>query len=315
VRCIQLALEAMATRFELVIHGEELPPHLRAAGEEALSEIQNLENRLSFYRPNSEIGRVNRFASQGPVQVSGGVFRLLQQAFRLYRRTHGAFDITVAPLMRCWGFVRGQGQWPDSKTLKEARALTGMQHLTLNEEDRTVSFQREGMSIDLGSIGKGYAIDEAIKILQECGVRRALLHGGTSTIAAIGAPPETDAWRVALPTARNDEKPLAVVDLHNETLSVSAEWGKAFSRGEKTYGHVIDPRKGEPVQGAELSAVTHRSATIADALSTALLVMTPEERADMLSNLDAVRLLVAYGPANVYTNGIDLQQYAYSPKL
>jgi len=297
----------MATRFELVIHGEEQPPHLRAAGEEALSEVRYLEDRLSFYRPNSEVGRVNKFASRGPVQVSGRVFRLLQQAFHLHRHTHGAFDITIAPLMRCWGCVRGRGQWPDLKALEEARAVTGMQHLTLNEGNRTVSFQRDGMSIDLGGIGKGYAIDEAIRILRECGVGCALLHGGTSTIAAIGIPPHTDAWRVALPTARNDEKPLAVVDLYNETLSVSAEWGKAFSRGEKTYGHVIDPRKGEPVQGAELSAVAHRSATIADALSTALLVMTPEERTDMVSKMDAVRLLVTYRPARVYTNGIDLQ--------
>lgn len=269
---VALARHAMATRFEIVLHGDN-PVALRAAGEEALNEIERLEAQLSLYRPASEISHLNARAAREAVKVSPALFALLQHAKRLHDETGGAFDITIAPLVRCWGFMDGDGRVPADAELAEARARTGLQLVRLNARDFTVQFERDGVMLDLGAIGKGYAVEQAAEILREAGVTRALLHGGTSTIHAIGSPPDADAWRVAIAGANESIRPVA---LRDAALSVSAVWGKSFRAGEKTYGHVLDPRTGRPADGAVLAAVISASATETDALSTALLVVGAE---------------------------------------
>ena len=179
----------MATRFEILLHGDR-EADLRAAGEEALDEVARLEAQLSLYRPASEIARVNALAARQAVRVSPPVFQLLEQARQLHQETGGAFDICIGPLVRCWGFMGGTGRMPEPAQLARARALSGMSHLTLDKGDFSVRFDCEGVMIDLGAIGKGYAIDCAARVLREAGVASALLHGGTSTTCAIGAPPD-----------------------------------------------------------------------------------------------------------------------------
>lgn len=297
---IRLARQAMASRFELVLQGEDAV-WLRAAGEEALAEIERLEAQLSFYRPSSEISRINARAAAGPVQVEPRLFRLLQRAQRLHRETDGAFDITVAPLMRCWGFVNDTGRLPDADALAAARRVTGMDLVELDAARSTVAFARPGVLLDLGAIGKGYAVEEAAELLREAGVTRAFLHGGTSTIYALGRPADAEAWTVALPVpgahdAPGPEETLAVVALEDEALSASAVWGKAFEADGKTYGHVLDPRSGRPVAGALLTAVVMASATEADALSTALLVQGRDHAALTAAYAGRLRSLVLLPP-------------------
>ena len=262
---VLVARNAMATRFEFVLHGTN-PGALRAAAEEAVDEVERLENLLSLYRPHTDIARANAGATQGPVRVAPEVFRLLQRAFALARMTDGAFDVTAAPLIRAWGFVGGTGARPTAEELAAARSAVGPAGVVFDEARFTVRFQRPGLQLDLGSIGKGYALDRAAELLRESGVTSALLHGGTSTVVAIGAPPDGEGWRIALPNGET-------VSLCDESLSVSATWGKSFRDGGTTYGHVIDPRTGEPVTGERMAAVVVPSATDSDALSTALLVL------------------------------------------
>ncbi|HZR19954.1 MAG TPA: FAD:protein FMN transferase [Verrucomicrobiae bacterium] len=295
----------MATRFELVLNGDN-PVALRAAGEEALDEIERLEAQLSLFRPISEIARVNARAAYEPVRVTPAVLDLLEHARQLSEQTDGAFDVTIAPLMRCWGFLGGSGQLPEGVELAAARQLVGMALVHLDAAACTIRFERPGVMIDLGAIGKGYAIDRAVEVLRQAGVESALIHGGTSTVYGLGHPPEADCWKVEIPgpstlQARLDEKlshghsskagslpsgtnqgapestaPFAVVSLRDESLSVSAIWGKFFHSNGQTFGHVIDPRSGQPANRAILSAVILPSATETDALSTALLTVGPE---------------------------------------
>src|SRR6266511_5781800 len=121
---LTLARQAMATRFEIVLHGDN-PVALRAAGEEAFDEIERIEAQLSLYRNTSEIAHVNARAAREPVQVSPAVFRLLEEARRLSAETGGAFDITIAPLVRCWGFLGGTGALPSADAIAAARARIG----------------------------------------------------------------------------------------------------------------------------------------------------------------------------------------------
>jgi thiamine biosynthesis lipoprotein len=269
-----IARHAMATRFEMALHGSR-PESLRAAAESALDEIERLEAQLSIYRPGSEMTRLNASAADGPVRVEPRLFRLLQRAREISAATEGAFDITTAPLIRAWGFMGGSGHTPEPSELAAARACVGWSLVELDEAALTVRFVRPGVMLDLGAVGKGFALDCAVEVLRECGVENALIHGGTSTVCGLGTPPGLDAWRVALPepAGGNDGGEPTIISLRDESLSVSGVWGKSFTEGGRTYGHVLDPRLGEPVAGAQMAAVVLPSATESDALSTALLVL------------------------------------------
>ena len=303
---VAVARNAMATRFEVVLHGDD-ESHLRAAAEEALDEIQRVEAQLSLYRPDSEVAHLNARAAREWVRVSPELFDLVAQAVRLSTQTRGAFDLTVAPLVRCWGFMGGTGQQPTPEAIEEARQNVGMQLLELDAENFAIRFRRPGVMLDFGAIGKGHAIDKAHEILREAGVASAIVHGGTSTVFAIGKPPDQPAWKVAIEappqTATDPPRLLAVVELNNEALSVSAVWGKSFSAAGKTYGHIIHPRTGFPADNADLAAVVLPSATETDALSTALLTLGFEGHERISSLRPSIRTLVARG-AEQKTHGI-----------
>jgi FAD:protein FMN transferase len=275
---ITLARNAMATRFEFVLRGEDAM-RLRAAGEEALNEVERIESQLSLYRPSSEISTINARAASERVRVSPEVFGLILHARNYWTLSNGSFDVTIAPLVRCWGFMKGNGAPPTDGEIAAACECVGMNLLELDEKLSTIHFQHPGMMLDLGSIGKGYALDLAAEVLRDAGVTDALLHGGTSTIVAHGndfngpwkvaiekpvLPAETEVTRAA--------EPLAILNLSNESLSVSAIWGKFFTLNGKRYGHVIDPRTGWPTEDALLGAVVAPSAMESDALSTAVLL-------------------------------------------
>lgn len=276
---LTLSLQAMATRFELLLSGGD-PVRLRAAGEEALAEIERLEAQLSFYRRDSEIYWINQRAASIPVQVDPRLFRLLQHCVELTALTDGAFDITVGPLMRAWKFTGEGGAIPSQDDLDAARNLTGIHLITLNEENFTVGLARPGVEIDLGGFGKGYAIERAVELLREYGVDTALIHGGTSSVYGIGRQPDGEPWKIALSSPFPDHAPVVV--LEDRALSVSAVHGKSFEAGGKTYGHVIDPRTGQPVENAVAAAVSGPSPSVCEALSKALLV----HGRDWLSLLD-----------------------------
>lgn len=312
---VTLARHAMATRFEIVLPGDN-PAALRAAGEEALAEIEGLEARLSLFQAGSEIAHVNARAAREPVRVTPEVFALLQRAQKLHQDSGGAFDITIAPLVRCWGFMGGSGHLPAANELAAARAIVGMSLVHLNPADFTVRFAREGVMLDLGAIGKGYAIERAAEVLRDAGVTSALVHGGTSTVQALGHPPEAECWKVAIerPAAvpGGPTVPLASVPLKDEAMSVSAIHGRFFEAQGRTYGHILDPRTGEPATGAVLAAVVLPSATETDALSTALLTLGLAGH-EIIANLrPGMRTLVlgeAGGRMRVEAKGIQVQAF------
>ena len=273
----------MATRFEIVLHGEN-EIAMRAAAEEAFQEIESIEAQLSLFRPTSEVSHLNTRAAHEPVRVTPPLFSLLKQARDLSEKTNGAFDITVAPLVRCWGFLERAGRIPTPEEIAQARALVGWKNISLDETNFTVRFLREGVMLDFGAIGKGYAIERAANLLREAGMTSGILHGGTSTIYASGKPVDAETWKIGIekPPEKNspqvrarNESPqlLTTISLCDEALSVSAISGKTFDADGKTFGHVIDPRTGQPVSETLLAAVALPSATETDALSTALLTL------------------------------------------
>jgi len=262
----------MATRFEIVLQGED-DLRLRAAGEEALREIEALDRRLNFYAASSELSTVNRRAAKESVVLAPDFFALLELSLQLAESTGGAFDPTVGPLMKTWGFYRGKGSLPSRGAISAAREIVGAHHVDLDESNRSVRFDAPGVEIDLGGIAKGYALDKAAAILRTHGVENSLLHGGTSTVIGIGRSYDNVPWRIGI---SDRDLILGTVELTNLTLSVSAVSGKAFTRQETIYGHVIDPRSGWPISGSAVAAAVSPSAAVSDALSTAALVLGSE---------------------------------------
>jgi thiamine biosynthesis lipoprotein len=264
----------MATRFEFVLYGDDVV-RLRAAGEEAIAEIERLHDRLSLIRPQSLVSRVNRGAAESPVRLPGDLFHLLLRAEEISSITGGAFDVTVGPLLDLWGFRGDAVRVPGRNEVSACLEHLGMACVQLDRQRRSVSFSCEHLQIDLGGIAKGHALDTAAAILIDAGIRSGILHGGTSTVRAIGSDPSGERWKVAVrsPYAADDTELVGVVALADEAMSVSAVSGRSFEFEGVTYGHVIDPRTGYPVAGVELAVVVLPNATDADALSTALLVL------------------------------------------
>jgi len=287
---IALSLQAMATRFEILLSGGD-PVRLRAAAEEALAEIERLEAQLSFYRSDSQIYWINQRAALSPVQIDPRLFRLLQHCAELTALTDGAFDITVGPLMRAWKFTGEGGAVPSDEDLDAARNLTGINLISFHEENFSVGLARPGVEIDLGGFGKGYAIERAVQLLRENGVETALIHGGTSSVHGIGRQPDGEPWKIALSHPFPDDAPVMI--LEDRALSVSAVHGKSFEAGGRTYGHVIDPRTGQPVDRALAAAVSGPSASVCEAFSKALLVHGPEWTDTFRNRFENYRAIIA----------------------
>jgi FAD:protein FMN transferase len=278
---VRLGIEAMATRFELLLScdREADEPRLRAIGEEALAEIARIETRLSAFQPASDISWINAHAAFRAVKVEPSLFALLQRCLALSAATAGAFDITVGPLMRLWKIAgtpdNPLDQWPlpSEEFIAEARSRVGYEYVRLDPRTSTIRFARQGMALDLGAAGKGYAIGEAIRVLVAHGCTSALLHGGTSSLHAIGQPHDGDAWRIGWnPPGR----PGRIFELRSGALAVSAAHGKGFWSEGRLYGHVVDPRTGRPTDAATSAVVTGPDSLECDALSTALLVLGPD---------------------------------------
>ena len=258
---LRLATRAMGTRFELVLIGDDAV-RLRAAGEEALSEIEDCDRRLSLFRRDSMLSHVNRCAPFGWTQLDAELWQLLEKCNTVHRDSGGAFDPTIAPLMRAHGF---RGTVSPGSDLELARESVGWGNVDLDDARRAVRFLHPGTSLDLGAIGKGYGIDRAASCLREANVEAALLHGGTSTAMAIGHPPGEACWRVAI----GDWESGPVASLKDRALSVSAGSARTARGG---IGHVLNPRTGAEASGPCIAAAIAGDATTADAWSTALLV-------------------------------------------
>jgi thiamine biosynthesis lipoprotein len=245
------------------------------AGCAALDEIERLEKKLSAYLADSDICRLNAAAYDAPVTVDHEVFSLLETAGRLHRQTAGAFDIAAGTLIKAWGFFQGPRRVPDEAELQAAQQASGMAHIRLDAAARSVRLLRRGVEINLGAIGKGYAIDRALDLIAgEFRVPAVLMHGGQSSLKALGAPPdEPRGWKVEIGDPYNPGQRIASVWLKNQALGTSSAANQWFEAGGRRYGHVLDPRTGYPAEGVASASLLAPTAAEADALSTAFFVM------------------------------------------
>lgn len=264
---------AMACDFSLMFPADQ--PRPIEAGCAALDEIERLEAKLTVYRSDSDICSVNRRAYESPVRVDHDVFELLQAAQRLHESTGGAFDIAAGTLTKAWGFFSGERRVPGEAELRAALESSGGAQLELDAAERSVRFRNPGIEINLGAIGKGYAIDRALELIRsQHGIRAALMQAGQSSLRALGAAPEEPrGWPIAVGDPYDPKRPpVATVRLKNRALGTSGTAYQYFVSNGRRYGHVLDPRTGWPADELASATVLAPSAAEADALSTAFFV-------------------------------------------
>ena len=266
---LHVSRTAMACKFEVTLPGSEEQGVVAAT--EALDEVDRLEAQLTVFRETSEVSYVNAHAAQAAVKISEKLFELLQQCKRLSEETNGAFDITSGPLTRCWGFLRREGHVPTSQAIESALSVVGSDKLLLDRATSTVQFAKPGVEINLGSIGKGYALDHASCLLSKK-IRSALLNAGASSMRAIGAGERGDGWVVGLRHPRSKFRRLGAVRLRDCALSTSGNEEQFFDYDGRRFSHIIDPRSGWPSEGVTSVSVVARSGALSDALATAFFV-------------------------------------------
>jgi thiamine biosynthesis lipoprotein len=264
---IRFSHDAMATTFEILILDKD-HKYAAQAAQTAFNELDRLEKELSRFIENSDISRINNAALNQELVVGLEVFECLQKAKHIFEETGGAFDVTVGSLMNCWLDKHKKLLKHDKEEVEKAKKLTGMNLLKLDERYYTVTVLCQGVHVDLGGIGKGYALDKMSDVLREWAIVRALIHGGGSTVLAMHAPNEMKGWPVTMSSPADRKKRLAKIFLHNCAVS-----GSGLAHGR----HIIDPRKGEPIEGRVSAWSFASDGATADALSTAFMVMEPQE--------------------------------------
>jgi FAD:protein FMN transferase len=264
---------------------------LRAALDTALDEVDRIDRLMSHYQPASPLSQINRDASRREVVVDPELFAFLERSIRYSEETDGAFDITVGPLMKAWGFFRGEGHLPDESQLAAALHVVGAKHVLLNHDRRTIRFDAEGVELDLGGIAKGYAVDRVVSVLKSRGVAAALVSSGGSTVYGLGAPPDRAGWAVDIQDPVTASKVAYTVTLKNRSLSVAGSSEKSFEVGGVRYSHIMDPRTGKPVQGMLSAAVLTETGTEGDALDDALFVLGPSKSAEYLKHYRGAEVL------------------------
>jgi len=257
----------MACSFEVILGSEDASavPTARAA----LDTVDAIENELSIFRHTSAIADLNRRAAAEAIVVDRGLFDLLRECVDIHRSTDGAFDITSTPLSRCWGFIQRDARLPAQAAIESALATVGLDAVVLDDESSTVRFSREGIELNLGAIGKGYALDRVAAALQAGNLTHALLSAGRSSLLALGG--RGRGWSIDL-ISPAVEGPFARVWLRNAALGTSGAGEQFVAVNGVRYGHVIDPRTGWPASGILSSTVIAPTSAAADALSTAFFI-------------------------------------------
>jgi thiamine biosynthesis lipoprotein len=275
-------VEATAPRMGTIARVVVFAPD-RAAGEAAaqaaLARIAEIDAKLSDYRDDSEVAALARAAAGTPVAVSRELFEVLAASADLARRTGGAFDATAGRLTHLWRRARRLNAWPEAAQVDAARAAGGYAKVRLDAARRTVTLDASGIQIDAGGIAKGYAVDEAIRLMRDRGLPMGLVALG-GDIAAGDPPPGEPAWRIAIPrlagAAAGEAAEPFWIPLLRAAVSTSGDAEQWMTAGGVRRSHVIDPRSGWPVAGRSASTVVARRGIDADALSTVIGIVDRE---------------------------------------
>jgi FAD:protein FMN transferase len=287
----------MGTVFEIAAY-DQSPGHATDAIEKAFQEIVRLDDLLSDYKPDSALSTLNRSAHFHAEKVPSDLYQVIDQAVQFSRLSDGKFDISIAPLVNLWkAALRGEGM-PSPAQQEKIRSCVGYEKIELTPPDQ-ISFRSSCLQLDLGAIGKGYAVDRAAEVLHSLGIRDALVNAGGSTVFAMGSPPDQAAWLVHLRDPSNKIDPQVMIK--DGSVSTSEQTAPSLLVGDSA-GHIIDPDTGMPLRTAFAVSAVSRTATESDALSTTLLLLGPMKGRALVKNMGGVSAIWISPEAHVETS-------------
>lgn len=265
----------MGVDFRIRLYGPDSMVANKAA-KAAFARIEQLNAALSDYDEASEVRRLCDLSTGKPTKVSRDLFVVLEAAQQLSVATDGAFDVTVGPLTKLWRRARRQKELPDPKLLAEAREAVGFRFVILNREAQTVTLTKPNVRIDLGGIAKGYAVDEALKVLADHGINRAMVDG--SGDMAIGdPPPDRDAWTIEVAALdQSDTLSAATLKLKNCGVATSGDAFQHIEIAGRKYSHIVDPKTGLGLSESSSVTIIAPTGLTADSLASAVSVLGPK---------------------------------------
>ncbi len=265
----------MSTRAKIMLidpNEEEIETGFRVA-REAMEKVVSLCN---YFDPQSELGRLNASAAKAPFQCSPELWEILLETRKFNRISNGAFDPTIRPLMKVWGFHRARKTLPSDEEIAEAKKRCGFRRILFNDNDRTVFFEVPGMSIDLGGIAKGWAVDKAAEaILSRTSIRRGFVDLGGNMRCLPLPPPGKKAYRIAVQDPKFPARQIAVVNVLDECVATSGNYERYVMINGRRYTHIVDPKTGRPVDRTISATIITPRGVDSDALSTSLFINGP----------------------------------------
>ncbi len=287
---LHLAMHAMACDFGAVVRAGAAELLLQCGT--ALEVVPEIESWLSPWREDSELSRLNALPAEEPFEPSAALLDLLCLAKDLHEQTDGAFDLATGAQIVLWKRCREEKRLPTEEEIRAALAASGMARLSVHREPPEVRKKTDGLLLDPGAIGKGWALDEAARNLLDAEPKADfLLHGGRSSVTARGTHGQSDGWPVGIGNPLLTRRRLGTVILRNQALSTSGSNIQFFRVGDRRFGHILDPRTGWPTDGMLSVSVVADSAAVADALSTAFFVLGVEKAAaccDTMKGIGAI---------------------------
>lgn len=334
---LYVSKKAMACTFQIYFTPEN-GDAIAEVAIEALELVEQLENQMTVYR-SSPMTYLNETAANEPVRIEPRVYQLLKKGYELFELTDGAFDMTSGLLTKGWGFFRQQGRVPDEHEISDLLKGVGSQHLIFDDQNETIAFRQCDLELNLGGIGKGHAIDRAAEFMTEHGIEHFLIHGGQSSVLAKGkrwlkqsskpnatehgstgeevprqkklydevaSPHEStdssdasEPWKVGLRHPTQVENRIAEIGLTDRAVGTSGTGRQSFYHKGKRYGHIIDPRTGQPCEGVFSATAVAPTAAEADALATAFYVMGPDKAIEFCkSNSEYGCVMISPGKSN-----------------
>jgi thiamine biosynthesis lipoprotein len=287
---VERAFFVMGTilEFKLYCKNEEI---CNKAIFDAYSEVKKLDDIFSNYKADSVLSRINSLAGKGKISVPEEFIRLTHQALFFSTLTDGAFDITVGKAMELWKIGSEKNTLPGPEEIEKVKECVGFKKVKLYPEEKWIELQSPCLSLDFGAIGKGYAIDKAVTVLESYGVERGIVNFG-GNIYAMGPPPGEDGWTVGVRHPRDEGKVLNLLKIKNMSVSTSGDYERYFEIKGRRFSHIIDPRSGFPVDVTPSVTVISKSATEADALSTGFSVMGRDQALKLLEELSHVGAMI-----------------------
>lgn len=281
----------MGCEFEFILAGKD-DYYLRCAAEEAFEEVARLEEQLSVFVSDSEVSYINACAPHKWVRVEPRLYELLKECARLSEDTEGAFDVTSGALVSLWN--SSVDRIPSEKEIRSVLEDVGMGHVLFDDEENAVRFAVEGLRINLGGVGKGFAARQIADTLECRGVHTALISAGPSTVLAIGSPPDEESWSIGIKNPLAREERITSVRLRDRALSTSGSHERFVEIDGVRYSHVIDPRTGFPAEGMLTSSVLTSDPVASDALSTAFFILGEEGTRQYCKDHPSVGALLVY---------------------